>query len=356
MHLKSLIEEHCLGEGNKVLIFVARLFTARYLADKLEYLFLNQLNIGCTVDPGRLQPQLKNAKQRAEVLKMFSPRSHKYKPSTEYDILICTDADGIGVNLQDANVLVHYDPPFGADTLFQRVGRILRMTNDPNRVLYIYTFVPSLIDQKADASRVHQDVYDIFDRITHRHDASRQILGAGVLSRDEDAEMTLDDEWDIAQLARDSELLKDVGGIGVESRLRHIAMLEKQYERATQIPHYLQSARASIGPHSLMFVLVEYEGKYYPIVYNLTKQSMEELRDFEVLDQIFCTEEEPRASIPVDAIEHLASLAVRIWCKNKTIDVDHVDKICAMILVPQGKAHEIANLFKSAQLLEKIFE
>ncbi|WP_366145953.1 MULTISPECIES: C-terminal helicase domain-containing protein [unclassified Nostoc] len=58
----------------------------------------------------------------------MSPRSHNYKANREYDVLICTDADGLGVNLQDADTVVNYDPPEGADELFQRAGRVLRMT------------------------------------------------------------------------------------------------------------------------------------------------------------------------------------------------------------------------------------
>ncbi len=354
LHLKAIVEEHCLGEGNKVLIFVGRLFTARYLADRLESQFHQQLSIGCTVDPGKSQPQLQNVKQRAEVLKMFSPRSHDYTSSKEYDILICTDADGIGVNLQDANVLIHYDPPIGADTLFQRVGRILRMTDDPDRILHIYTLVPSFIDRKVNRSRVHQDVFDVFERMTHRHDTSKRILGAGILSRDERAEITLDNEADIVQLARDSELLRDIGGIGVESRLRHIAMLEQNYERSTQIPDYIQSARGSTQQQSQVFVLIECGGKHYPVIYNLAKQDMEQLEDYEVLDRISCKETEPRAAVPADAIEHFANQAVQNWCKNENIIIDQARKICAMCLIPQNKADEVANLFRDVQRLEKV--
>lgn len=354
LRLKTIIEEHCLGANDKVLIFVGRLFTACYLMNRLEQLFRQQLNIGCTVDPGKSQPQLKNVKQRAEVLKTFSPRSHDCVPAKEYDILICTDADGVGVNLQDANILVHYDPPVGADTLFQRVGRILRMTSSADRILHIYTLVPSFVDQKTNRSRVYQDVYNIFDRMTRRHDTSQRILGAGILSKEGYAEITLDSESDIVQLARDSELLSDVGGIGVESRLRHIATLEQHHEYAVQIPDYLQSARGSTQQHSQMFVLLKYESKYYPVIYNLAKQNIEPLKDFEVLDRISCKETEPRAAVPADAIEHFANRAIQTWCEHEGIAIEQVHKICAMCLVPQGKADEVANLFKDALRLEKI--
>lgn len=228
------------------------------------------------------------------------------------------------------------------------------MTSSADRILHIYTLVPSIVDQKTNRSRVCQDVYNIFDRMTRRHDTSQRILGAGILSKEEYAEITLDSESDIAQLARDSELLKDVGGIGVESRLRHVARLEQHYEHAAQIPDYIQSARGSTQQQSQMFVLLKYESKHYPVMYNLARQNIEPLQDFEVLDRISCNETEPRAAVPADVIEHFANRAVQTWCEQEGIDIEQVHKICAMCLVPQDKADEVANLFKDASRFEKI--
>lgn len=353
LKLRKIIEEHCLDTQNKVLIFVRRLFTASYLAEELSKLFSDRLNIGCTIEHRSSVPKLKEVKQRAEILKSFSPCSHNYIPKTEYDVLICTDADGVGVNLQDANVVVHYDPPLGADILFQRVGRILRMTSEPNRTLHIYTLVPSCIDQNQEQSQIFGNIRELFNRITRRHETSRQILGAGILSIDEYSEITLDNEADIAQFASDNEFIGDVGGVGVESRLRHIALLEQYYEQAVQIPDYIQSARGTDQARSQMFVLIKYETKYIPIIYILADQTIEVLEEYQILDRISCKIDESRAAIPAEAIEHFANQAVQYWCKLNQINIENVTKICSMCLVPQGKADEVANLFKNIARLEK---
>ena len=73
----------------------------------------------------------------------FSPVSNGYEPSPDSpDVLICTDADGVGVNLQDASVVVNYDLPHGANGLIQRLGRVLRPSPTPGRTLTVLSLVP----------------------------------------------------------------------------------------------------------------------------------------------------------------------------------------------------------------------
>ena len=354
VQLRGLIQEHCLHQHDKVLIFVNRHVTARYLVDALEQAFGGFIRIGCTVETGSTRPQLKSVQQRAEELKKFSPRSHKAKVSEEYQILICTDADGIGVNLQDANTLVNYDLPDGADELFQRAGRILRMTHDPDRVMHIYTFVPALLDQQDAHSVVQRRIRTLFDQITKRHDKSRQILGAGVLSSNERAEIDLDNDLDIAELGRDSGAVEDIGGLGTESMLRHTAVLEQYRDRTLTLPPHCLSARAYSGADLRVFVLFVYDQVAYPVVYNISKKAVEKYEDFEVLDLIACGEEEQRATVNAEAIEHFANHAVQLWCKRNQVSIEEVSKTCALCLVPPDKAAELTNLFKDAQGLQRL--
>lgn len=177
--LKEIIEDRCLKASSKAIVFVGRHLTALYLARALAETFGNQLSLGCTVEPGDLGPRLKANPYRSEILKQFSPRSHNnYAVDREYNVLVCTDADGIGVNLQDADTIINYDPPEGADVLFQRAGRVLRMTANSERIVNFYTLVPTIIDDPQNQSRVQDVIHAIFNRITQRHDKSQQILGS----------------------------------------------------------------------------------------------------------------------------------------------------------------------------------
>ncbi len=67
---------------------------------------------------------------RDEVLDRFAPRASHAKPpppAERIDLLLTTDLLSEGVNLQDAEVVVHLDVPWTAARMEQRVGRVARM-------------------------------------------------------------------------------------------------------------------------------------------------------------------------------------------------------------------------------------
>lgn len=81
---------------------------------------------------------------RDEVLARFAPRAARAKPpppSERIDLLLTTDLLSEGVNLQDADVVVHLDIPWTAARMEQRVGRIARMGSLHPRV-HVYLLSP----------------------------------------------------------------------------------------------------------------------------------------------------------------------------------------------------------------------
>jgi hypothetical protein len=77
---------------------------------------------GAQVAGGRLS--------RGEALSRFAPRALNARPpvsAERIDLLLSTDLLSEGVNLQDADVVVHVDIPWTAARLEQRVGRVARM-------------------------------------------------------------------------------------------------------------------------------------------------------------------------------------------------------------------------------------
>lgn len=344
LQLKKILEEHCLDRKSKVIIFVNRHLTAIYLANALEQMFIEKLSIGCTVELGESSPQLKAGQYRSKVLKKFSPRSHDFDADQEYNVLICTDADGVGVNLQDADTVVNYDPPEGADVLFQRAGRVLRMTTDARRTVCFYTLVPSIVNEPNSQSSICKDVHDIFKRITNRHDKSKSILGSEVMSESAFTEIRLDGNIDVEQLTRDSDFLRTIGGLGAESTINHTSILEQYRERAESLAECLLSARTYSRPFPCIFVLVEYEKKYIPVVFDLEHKKIENIPEFLILDLIACTASTPRAPIRADLVEHLANEAVNYWCDQENINIDQVRKSCALYLMPEHQKFDIKSL------------
>lgn len=343
--LRTILEEHCLRQHGKTIVFVKRYFTAQYLYNCLIKIFKNRLSIGCTVVIDDTNPRLKDAIQRSTILKQFSPRSHHYKASKEYDVLICTDADGVGVNLQDADTVVNYDPPEGADELFQRAGRVIRMTKDPERVIHLYTFKPSILSQARNSSRVQSSICERFNRLNSRHSKSKDILGAGVMS-EKTIEVTLEGDLDIEKLTHDNSFLRAVGGLGAESGFTHMSVLEQFRDRAETLPSFLLSAKSYSEPQSRIFVLVQYLDKSYPILFNLVDESIESQDELTILDLIACTALEPRAAIQAADIERSANQAVQCWCETERVAIEQVSKICALYLAPANEATQIGQLFR----------
>jgi superfamily II DNA or RNA helicase len=81
---------------------------------------------------------------RAEVLRAFAPLAQGAAtppPALETDLLIATDLVSEGLNLQDAERVVHYDLPWSPARLTQRVGRIDRL-GSPHASVVTVTFLP----------------------------------------------------------------------------------------------------------------------------------------------------------------------------------------------------------------------
>ena len=81
---------------------------------------------------------------RREVLRAFAPRAQGGGApcaALETDILVATDLLSEGLNLQDAERVVHYDLPWSPARLAQRVGRIDRL-GSPHAGVSTITFLP----------------------------------------------------------------------------------------------------------------------------------------------------------------------------------------------------------------------
>lgn len=117
----------------KVIIFTEYEDTARYVYEKLEKDFPNEVVSGFgTLGVTKIQNILENfdASQK--------------KAQNEYQILIGTDKISEGFNLSRAGAIVNYDIPWNPTRVIQRVGRINRIGQKIFSKLYIYNFFPTI--------------------------------------------------------------------------------------------------------------------------------------------------------------------------------------------------------------------
>jgi superfamily II DNA or RNA helicase len=111
---------------------VSALFSRLSASGKLAMLTAR----GGVVSGGRLT--------REETLARFAPQALRVKPpprGERIDVLLATDLLSEGVNLQDANVVIHLDVPWTAARIAQRVGRVARLGSTHPRV-HVHTLRP----------------------------------------------------------------------------------------------------------------------------------------------------------------------------------------------------------------------
>lgn len=117
------------GDG-KTLVFTSAIATAEHLARRLGWRRLciaTARGARIASGPIGLEP----------ALALFAPRARQAgqpPPTLELDTLIATDLLSEGLDLQDADAVVHYDLPWTPLRLEQRLGRVARLGSHHERV------------------------------------------------------------------------------------------------------------------------------------------------------------------------------------------------------------------------------
>src|SRR5690242_17490392 len=126
------------ARAGKTIVFTDAQPTARYLLQRLRYRRVAAVF-------GHVGRFASGDAPRQEVLRAFAPYAQGgSRPSAalETDVLIATDLLSEGLNLQDAERVVHYDLPWSPARLAQRVGRIDRLGSTHGSITTV-TFLPS---------------------------------------------------------------------------------------------------------------------------------------------------------------------------------------------------------------------
>jgi hypothetical protein len=130
--------ERLLAERSvKTIVFTDAQPTARYLLQRLRHRRVAAVF-------GHAGRFASGEAPRQEVLRAFAPRAQggSYPVAAlETDVLIATDLLSEGLNLQDAECVVHYDLPWSPARLAQRVGRIDRLGSSHDSITTV-TFLP----------------------------------------------------------------------------------------------------------------------------------------------------------------------------------------------------------------------
>jgi superfamily II DNA or RNA helicase len=343
--LRDILIERC-QNGGKALVFTTLHATASYLHRNLSEM-LPDIRIDATVDGKSLKPM----KERQRMQKMFAPKANRVDVIDEddkLDVLIVTDADGVGVNLQDADTVISYDLPREADKIIQRVGRVLRPTEDREREIYLYVLYPLNDIPDPEMKNVMNKVMDRFNRVTHRHDSAQMILNAPVMpsdvvghSQNSGQIIHLDSEVDInALLEKDGDILAQFISEGDTSRaIQHQAILEepRNKERALNLGDNINSARYYDEKDVLVYALI-FDGnakRHVTLLYNQSQKEFLDKDDSEILDLLACDENTAPALAKTADVEKLVNRVIRKWCIEQEKRLDTIKKVCSLVLIPR---------------------
>jgi hypothetical protein len=347
--------------GHKAIIFCERHATVAYLEKAIVQL-IPELTPRCfsTITYDKTSKKTSKKIYRPispttinEAIEKFAPVANNAqgKHSQTIDVFITTDAYGVGLNLQDAPVVINYDIDWTPIDPVQRAGRILRPWQFA-RTVEIYTFVPN-VSAQADQiikTEIHQLLQRWRNLIT-RHGQSQKLIDMPVLpttAQTEDIYLPdlVSDTTQIRTTAitlEPTQLIAESSDSDISSYYLHTSRFQSNREYAQAILDDIISAKVYDGKDELMYVLIRHDQKYYWAIYNVSKRKLEvpERTEIGLLKLLECNVETPTAFVDGDVIDVHGNECVRLWCKQKEIKPDEVERICSLFLKPEDDGDKL---------------
>jgi hypothetical protein len=243
--------------------------------------------------------------------------------------------------------MINYDLAWTADVIIQRAGRIMRFWKEPRQV-HIYTFVGvfEYDDILAyDASRVSQRFRSLRLRAKDAQEISEiPILpeqdGQKITSLGDFSKVTIEDIGEI-----DAKEVEEYSG--GSPFLRHITAHKQNEERANSLKDDISSAKLYDGLDHLVYVLLRHQGEYIWLVYNISKDTILDVTNDELLELLECDADTEVAEIDPDELEIHAQQLRLEWCEANNIEQDEVERICALYLKPRHEEDSLENLIQT---------
>ena len=345
--LIKIIEFHAPQE--KIIIFCERYPTAFYLENAIKK-HQSNLKIFCTIEQkkslGNIEYVAKSLKNVEKAISKFAPIANNYNQQNDqntYNVFITTDNYGIGVNMQDASIVVNYDIAWTPIEPIQRAGRILRLWNDFRQVT-IYTFVPMILNRDTTLADELVDVRKRWENLIDRHEASRKLTDLPVLTDDEQQLVNMPDFAPDINITKGHLSLSKADDKGVSTYYQHLNNLHFYREDAQNLPSDLVSALNYSGEYTQVYILLLHKDEYFILLYNVDKQTITSLSVEKLLNTIECDSQTETAIIDRDTIEKFANIAIKKWCEKKQIVTEQVYRECTLYLNPQDNQNSVKDL------------
>lgn len=328
--------------SKKAIVFCERRATVVYLVQALTEL-MPSLHIVATIEQDETKDkyQMKETKEIEKIIKQFAPVANDVEDNYEenYDVFISTDAHGVGVNMQDASVVVNYDIDWTPIGPVQRAGRVLRFWRCP-RTVEVYTFVPNLTQE----TNLKYDLLNIrrrWENLIARHGESRKLIDLPVLTAANTQEINMLDIASQVTIKSGQLDLDALADLDISPYYQHTANLQLNRDYAKTIPSDIISAKITQESSPFIYVLLNHNDKYHGLVYNPKTQQLREPSIVKLLDLIACTENTEIAVVEYDRVEELSDACIKAWCNKQSVLPEEVERVCALYLKP---VHESDNV------------
>lgn len=343
----SKIIQKAQNSEQKVIIFCERHATVVYLYNSLKKL-LPSLQITATIDELDAASQkfeMKETKEIERLIKQFAPISNAAEGIFEetYDVFISTDAHGVGVNMQDASLVINYDIDWTPIGPTQRAGRILRFWHSP-RTIEIYAFVPTLTLQ----TNLQYDLVEIrkrWNNLMIRHQESKKLIDLPVLTIDDTQKFNLTEVASQTTIKSGELNLEALADGDISPYYQHTAKLQFNRSYALTLANDIVSAKTYSGETPSVYILLLHNQVYHGLLYNPLSQEVREPPNIvNILDIIACDEKTEIANVDYDEVEKLSHSCIQSWCEKHNAKVEDVERICTMYLKPEKAEDGLADL------------
>ncbi|MEL6404926.1 MAG: helicase-related protein, partial [Chloroflexota bacterium] len=264
----------------------------------------------------------------------------------ELDILILTDANSMGINLQDASVVINYDLAWTPDVIIQRAGRIMRFWQEP-RLVKIYAFVASFGHDDITQGKLHRLV-ERFRSLSLRSKHAQEITEMPIFPEKDNQVITSLGDFSKVTIEDFGEIdIKEIEEYsGGSPFLMHITALKQNETRVSELDDDINSALLYDGKDDLVYLLIRNNDEYEWIIYNVTREREENFTNDEILELLRCSPDEEPAPIDPDILENYTQYLRNNWCETNDIPYDEVERVCALYLKSKDEKPNLEDMIE----------
>jgi superfamily II DNA/RNA helicase len=257
-----------LFQKSKHLIFTSYADTAYYLYQ----------NLNPNGEKNNIEVIYSGDKNKAKIVGRFAPKANNYyqlkQGESEIKTLIATDVLAEGLNLQDGNIIINYDLHWNPVKLIQRFGRIDRIGSE-NDAIYGFNFLPETALEKN---------LGLQQKLANRIKEIHETIGEDAAILDPTEKLNEEAMYAIYETNNHEQLSLFEENQGefldlneAEEILRQLQRDNpREYERITNLPHGIRTAKFSLKKGIIVFCEASYPNrkdlKGYQQLYLLNEQ------------------------------------------------------------------------------------